>query len=126
MADDVNWQVEQIPDEDSVYMRADKDILSNGALQPGVFREHNGGMSVDWDKYSSPHETRGRAKNPSLNAIIEMKVDEIRSIQKLDVAHKPKPENRAHSDVIGLPTDSEDLTETRALLLRISTIVLSL
>lgn len=126
MADDVDWQVEHIPDEDSVYMRAHKDFLRNGLLQPGVFREHNGGMSVDWDKYCTPHETRSRAKNPSVNAVIEMDVGKIRRIQALDVIHRPKPENRAHSEVIGLPTESENLTETRALLRDVSTIVLSL
>jgi len=126
VADDVRWEIEYIPDEDSVYMRAHKDFMRSGVLQPGVFREHNGGMSVEWDKYSAPHEARNRAKNPSHNAVIEMDVAKIRQIQQLDVTHKPRAENRAHSEVIGLPKESEDLTETRTLLLRISTIVLSL
>jgi hypothetical protein len=126
MADDVDWQIEQIPDEDAVYMRVHKDFLRNRVLQPGVFREHNSGMSVDWDKYSTPQETRNRAKNPLVNAVIEMDVGKVRRIQELDVIHQPTPENRAHSEVIGLPTESETFTETRARLLDISTIVLSL
>jgi hypothetical protein len=126
MADDVNWQIEYIPDEDSAYMRAHRDFIRDGILQPGVFREHNGGMSVDWEKYSSAGDTRQRAKKPADNAVIELSVGGVRRINKLDVIHNPKPMNRAHSDVVGLPDDSENLTETRALLLGVSSIILAL
>jgi hypothetical protein len=67
MSDDVNWQAEHIPDEDSVYMRAHKHILRGKTLLPGIFRPHDGGMSVDWEKYSSPEECRQRARIPEEN-----------------------------------------------------------
>src|ERR1700736_356812 len=124
MADDVNWPVEQIPSNHSVYMRAHRGFIREGVLQPGVFREHNEGMSVDWEKYSSPEDTRQRAKKPSDNAVIELSVCEIRLINALDVKHKPETTNRSHSDVVGLPDDSADLTEVRTLLLAVSTIIL--
>jgi len=81
MADDIGWEIEHIPDEDCVYMRVRKDFPRNTVLQPGVFREHNSGMPVDWDKYSTPQETRSRAKNPLVNAVIEMNVGKLRRVQ---------------------------------------------
>ena len=126
MADDIGWEIEHIPDEDSVYMGVRKDFPRNTVLQPGVFREHNSGMPVDWDKYSTPQETRSRAKNPLVNAVIEMNVGKVRRVQELDVIHQPTLANRAHSEVIGLSKESETFTEKRTLLLGISTIVLSL
>lgn len=128
MAGDVIWQPEHIPDEDDVYMRAHRTHFRNGRLQPGVFQPHGGGMSTDWGKYSSPSQTRQRAANPPANAVIEMSVGGIRGIQKLDVLHTPDyaNSNRAHSDVLGLPDNREDLTEARVLLLGLSSIILAL
>lgn len=124
MANDVTWDVEHIPGEDSVYMRAHRDFIRAGVLQPGVFRQHDHGMSVDWEKYSSASDTRQRAKNPPDNAVIELLVGRIRLINALDVKHNPEPTNRAHSNVVGLPSDGEDLTEARTLLLGLSTVIL--
>ena len=126
MADDVIWTLEKIPDHDSVYMRAHTDFVRDGVVQPSVFREHKGAMSVDWKKYSTPQQTRDRAKIPSANAVIQMQAGEIRAIHNLKVEHRPMPTNRAHSDVLGLPSDNENLTEARVLLLACSTVVLSL
>lgn len=124
MADDVNWPVEDIPDDDSVYMRAHR-MFFRPTLQPGVFTPHGGGMSVDWEKYSSPEDTRQRAKNPDHNAVIRLPALGIRDINNLALEHTPEPENRAHSDVFGL-VNSEDLTEARILLLNLSRVVLDL
>jgi hypothetical protein len=128
MAGDVTWQTEHIPDDDHVYMRAHRMHFRNGGLQPGVFRPHGGGMSVDWEKYSSPRQTRQRAANPPENAVLEMSVGGIRGIQTLEVLHTPDSSNsnRAHSDILRLPEDGEDLTEARVLLLDLSSIVLAL
>jgi hypothetical protein len=87
-------------------------------------------MSVDWDKYSTPEETRQRAsRNPADNAIIRLPVVGVRDIGGLDVKHTPDhttgSENRAHSDVIGIPGGGEDLTEVRASLLDISRIAIN-
>jgi hypothetical protein len=124
MADDVRWQIEDIPDQDSVYMRAHRTYFRDGMLQPGVFKMHDGGMSVDWEKYSSAQNTRQRAKDPPANAVISLPVIDIRGIGSLDVRHTPEPDNRAHSDVIGLPDVREDLTEIRMLLLNVSKVAI--
>lgn len=125
MADEVNWPVEDIPDEDGLYMRAHKKFFPQNILQPGVFREHDGGMSVDWSKYSAPADTRACANNPSANAVICLLAGQIRSIQSLTVVHDPQPSNRAHSNV-DLPDHGENLTEARLELLRHATVVLPL
>ncbi len=58
-------------------------------------------MSTDWDKYSTAWETLGRARAPRDNAIIDMSVEDVRSIPGQTVEHCRTPENRAHTDVIG-------------------------
>lgn len=125
MPDGVNWQVEHIPDDADVFMRAHRMFFRNRVLQPGVFRPHGGGMSVDWKEYCSPEDTRQRAAGPQDNAVICLPVGGIRDISNLDVNHTPESMNRAHSDVVGFP-EGEDLTEVRALLLDASTVVVSL
>jgi hypothetical protein len=130
MADGVDWPAEYIPDEAETYMRAHRTHFRGKNLQPGVFRAHGGGMSVDWDKYSTPEETRQRASNPLDNAVIRLPVVGIRDISTLEVEHTPvcvlAHPNRAHSDVLGIPDGGEDLTEIRASLLDIARVVLSL
>lgn len=130
--DDIDWPVEHIPDEADVYLRAHRKHLRDRTLLPGVFQEHDGGMSVDWEKYSTPEETRQRARKPMDNAVVSLPVGGIRDIkirdtQILEVTHEPDTEspNQAHSEVFGLP-EGEDLTEVRMLLLDISTVVLHL
>ena len=125
MADEgLGFPVEEVPDADSLFMRAHRDHLRDGSLQPGVFVARDGGMSVDWAKYSTPEATRQRAKkNPENNAVIRMEAGGIRSIDNLDVKHSPEIDNRAHSDV-NLPDKREDLTKVRMLLRRIAEVVL--
>jgi hypothetical protein len=123
MADALDFPIENIPDADSVFMRAHKTYIRDGDLVPGVFREQDGGMSVDWDKYASPKDTKGRAKNPADNAVLSLSVAGIRKIRDLDVRHTPEPTNRAHSEV-DLPDDREELTEARLLLRRLAAIVI--
>ena len=128
MVDEIEpaWTVESIPDVDRVFMRAHEMHFRDGKLQPGVFRQHGDGMSVDWEKYSTPPETKGRAKKPSENAVVGFIVGVVRAIPSLEVQHKPERSNRAHSNVMGLPSHDPDLVEIRLKLLRISTVVLEL
>ncbi len=127
MADEVAWPVESIPDVDNVFMRAHRMHFRNGQLQPGVFRQHGDGMSVDWEKYTTPQETRHRAAKPPDNAVLGATAGGIRKIGGLQVQHKPERINRAHSNVLGLPPhDTPELIEFRVKLLRIATVVLAL
>ena len=127
MVDEVVWPIEPIPDADNVFMRAHRMYFREGELQPGVFRAQGDGMSVDWDKYSTAEETKKRAgKNPHDNAVVRMCAGRIREIAGLRVEHQPDRvgQNRAHSNVLGLPAHSTpDLVEVRLKLRRISTIV---
>ncbi len=125
MADELVWATEKIPDFDSVFMRAHETYFRDGELMPGVFTAKDGGMSVDWDKYSSKEETRKRAKNPAKNAVLSLSVGGVREIKGLDVEHRPEPKNRAHSE-IDLPDNHEDLTEIRVFLLRLAKIAIPL
>ena len=125
MPDTLDWPVEYIPDGDDVFMRAHRAFFRKKKLQPGVFRPHDGGMSVDWQKYSSPEDTRQRAKVPEDNAVICLPVVEIRAINKLTVIHTPQTTNRAHAEVLGFQ-EAEDITEMRMGLLGASIVVVSL
>ena len=127
MADELAWPIEIIPDGNSVFMRAHKAHFRDGVLQPGVFREQDGGMSVDWDKYGSAETTRQQAPKPADNGVLSMPVAGIRHIEGLKVEHTPEPLNRAHAEVFGLGlTDRERQTEMRLLLLGISQILIPL
>jgi hypothetical protein len=124
VVDQLEFAVEEIPDGDEVFMRAHQMFFPRGMLTPGVFRAHQGGMSVNWSKYASPQQTQQQAtKDPHNNAVLGLIVGSIRAIKGLDVKHSPEATNRAHSEV-ALPTNDEDLTEVRLLLLRICTIVI--
>ena len=127
MADELKWPIEEIPDADSVFMRAHRDNFRDGELQPGAFKDRGNGMSVNWDKYSSAQETKRQAtKTPDNNAVVIMVVRDIRDIDDLKVKHTPQPLNQAHSDVHGLLSGREHRTEMRLLLLGIADIVIPL
>jgi hypothetical protein len=112
------WPREHIPDDSSLFMRAHRQHIADGELGNGVFPRRVDGLSADWNKYSTPQETRERARNspPHDNAVISLSIGEIRKIPSLAVEHDPDndPEwpNRAHSLIKGLPT-APDLTRVR-------------
>ena len=107
-------------------MRVHKNqIDADGEPIPGAFRnrpQSTDGMSTDWEKYSSPAECRNRARNPRDNAVIQLKVEDIRQVPEQTVAHTPiyQPDaeppnlNRAHTDVYG-----EKDAEVRLKLMRV-------
>ena len=117
---------EELPDYHSLYMRVHIALLKKrnynltDDVPPNIFREHRGSMSTDWCKYSSPEETRAR-KDPNSNGVIGMNVGEVKNIPPLLVKHAPKPNNRAHTDIIGANQERKYRTnEIRVKLARIS------
>jgi len=101
------WPREVIPDSDRLFLRVHIRLLQpSQELHPGIFREHDGSMSVDWERYSTAEESRGRAGEPSANGVVTLVAGEVRSISGLAVEHSPDEErsNRAHSDVLGIST----------------------
>lgn len=97
------FPIEDIPDENFLYHRVHKAHYRDGILIPSmVFKNIDGAMSNDWSKYSTPEETRNRAKkNPENNGVLSMKVRDIRNIPNQNVLHAPLPENRSHTHIMG-------------------------
>lgn len=122
---EVSWEREDIPNDDSLYMRVHRNWLDQeGKPYPGFFRLRKGetGMSSDWDKYSSAEETHQRGRSPKEdNAVISMVVGDVRNIPEQDVIHTPISDNQAHTDITG-----EKTTEVRVFFGRIYQIMLPL
>ena len=102
------WEAEEIPDEDFLFMRVHHSYLDDdGEPIPGAFRNQPpkiGGMSTDWQKYSTPEQTIARARQPTANIIIEFLTGAVRKIPNQLVIHTPEVDNRAHTDVFGEKT----------------------
>jgi len=96
------WPKETIPDEDFLYMRVHRVHCSDGELEPDAFKDHQGGMSGDWSKYSTVLDTLERAtSDKNDNGVIQLNCGHIRAIPPLIVDHQPEPKNRAHTEVMG-------------------------
>ncbi len=128
-----SWSAEEIPDDATLYMRIHRQYIKpDGSLQSGCFRnrpDDSGGMSTDWDRYATPHDTRARARRPHENAVIAMNAGQIRTIPDQSIQHSPisghadVPDNRAHTDIHG---PKEQDPEVRRRFQRIATFVLPL
>jgi hypothetical protein len=110
----VAFPVEQVPDEAHLFYRVHKNDTADGEPIPGAFRDVGSAMSTDWEKYSTPSESRNRAKNPARVGVVRLVAEDVRRIEPLKVEHTPDyPTNRAHTDVFGQKT-----SEVRLKLLR--------
>ena len=108
---DHQWPIEDIPDEDYLYIRVHKGWFRDGLIVPGFFRnlpdEETGAMSTDWNRYSTPEALRARARKPEENAVGRFQVAIVRQMPEQTVHHSPiqnhptLPDNRAHTDVAG-------------------------
>jgi len=76
---------EDIPNEDRLYYRVHQTYLLMGELKPGVFREIGDGMSTDWAKYSTPLESRNRAKKPEKNGAPFKVVDSLHAQKNVHI-----------------------------------------
>ena len=110
------WPVEKIPIKSRLFYRIHETWIDEGEVNPGVFQqrgeETEKGMSTDWEKYSTPQQSRLRCKNPQKNGVINFITKDLRGLQ-LEVIHSPfiinepikkKPwikSNRAHTNVKG-------------------------
>jgi len=134
-----SWPIEHVPNSDEVYLRVHRslwtDALRTLALEPsGVspnwFRARDDStiveMSCDWSKYATPEETRNRVTpDQTLNAVIALHAETVRSVSEWDVRHSPDVErgNRAHCDLHG-PRSSH--TKARVLFARTARVALPL
>jgi hypothetical protein len=127
------WPVEEIPDDDTLYMRVHRQWMNDGSVLPGCFQnrpdEATGAMSSDWAKYATTEETRQRARRPEMNAVIALNAGQVRAIPEQHVVHSPVqhdpvlPDNRAHTDIAG-PKEADP--EIRRLFVRIASLVIAL
>jgi len=122
----LNWPVEDIPDEDYLYMWVNSKLLIPLQAAPSeipgeIFREHEGAMSTCWDKYATPSDALQWAKNPAENGIITLNVGDIRRIPPLEVVYAPDLIRRiqAHTNVYGVETKGKK-SEIRVKLSRIA------
>jgi hypothetical protein len=101
---------EEIPNTCKLYYRLHPRFIREGEWTPGVFFDIDGGMSVDWAKYSTPQQTKMRAiYSKGKHKIGEFIAGEVRQVPQT-VLHQPTsippdPPNQAHSEVIGIKTD---------------------
>lgn len=118
------WQAEEIPDTDDLYLRVHRNHLLDGELDFAAFRDQEPppgvvgkkGMSTHWSKYADPDWiVQNRARSPKDTGIVRLNVGEVRRIPRLSVEHTPRPDDRSHTDVYG-PKD----TQSRLLLMRAS------
>lgn len=106
----MTFNEEIIPNQDDLFMRVHKNsLIPYDKLHPGVFRDHNGGMSTNWSRYADANTTKEQARlygrDPNNYGVIEMNVGNIRGIENQEVIHNPRPENRAHTNVVGEKTE---------------------
>lgn len=132
------WEAEAIPDEDELYMRVHKNEVQGGEPILGVFRNRPDparpdrlpAMSTDWCKYSTPTDSRNRARSstPTDNGVLSLNVGKVRAIYRQSVEHTPRyrtpedpqaPNNRAHTDVAGPKSPKEAGPEERSRILQV-------
>lgn len=106
----MRWEVETIPDNHFVFRRIPDKLFKEGQISPGAFLNRGDGMSVDWQKYSTPEETRNRVSIQELDplefGVVKIEAVEIREIKNQILNHAPSKSNRAHSTVFG-PTNNK-------------------
>jgi hypothetical protein len=116
--------VELIPDVDGIYRRVHKTFIDQqNRLLPDAFKPIKGGISCDWSKYSTPAETRARARVPADNQVVILYVGEVRSYSPLDVIHSPSRANHAHCEITGLPDPNPARLQLQHKLIRHSAFV---
>lgn len=82
-------------------MRVHKNQIVDGEPMPIAFRNHNSGMSTDWNRYATPAETQRGSQAAQNYGVIVLGVGDVRSIPDQKVVHEPVDENRAHTEVFG-------------------------
>lgn len=119
-----------IPDGDNVYMRVHHQniILENNikVIRPVAFDPRGeGGLSVNWDRFSSPEMTQCGSPKPQANNVISMEVSKIRKLDSaLDVKHIPLDDNYSHSEIFNIPPRKPNGMKVRIQLMDISRWVL--
>jgi hypothetical protein len=98
---------EPIPDEAPLWRRVPA-FDAEGRATPAAFDvvDVDKGLSVDWGRYSTPAQTRGRVRVPGRFGIAELVAGPVRAIA-LSVQHTPSNTNDSHSTIGELASDPE-------------------
>lgn len=132
------WEVEDIPDEDTLYMRVLGREIKDDDIPEFAFSDRRGeGKSVDWCKYARPEFTRHGNQGADKYAVIAFRKGDICSFEELSVQHDPEPPvpesedlkervgNRAHANIHGLNIpEARRKTKIRADLRRMAQLVI--
>lgn len=105
------FEVEDIPNEDFVYVRVHRQNIdfTDLTIRPVAFdQKGDDGLSCNWSEYSTPISTQQMAlKNPHNNGVISFEVGVLRAIPfVLEVVHNPVENpipNQAHSLIRNMP-----------------------
>lgn len=81
-----------------------------------IFTEHKGGMSTNWNKYSSADRTRAQATNPGAVGVVAVVAENVTAVDGLEIHHRPLMFNRSHTDVVGIGEKGPQHTARRAAL----------
>ncbi|MBD3216234.1 MAG: hypothetical protein GF311_26710 [Candidatus Lokiarchaeota archaeon] len=121
-----------IPSQDDLYRRIPSKMYwlhikklgaSEGYIPPKIFTPVINGVSVEWERFTTPKFTRERYGDPKENGILKLNTGEVREIPH-DVKHTPlRPDNIAHSDIL-IPESGVEKTYARKELSKISEIII--
>lgn len=115
------WPIEDVPDDDLLFRHVHRTWRrKNGEIAPSAFvgrmtSPNAYELSTDWCRYSTPEDTRMRARNPMDCGVYEALVGQIRTVPGQSVVHAPVQndasmrDNRAHCDVIGPDQDDPEV-----------------
>lgn len=137
----MNWPIEEIPNEHFLFTRIFKGHLSKqdnlpkaDAFKNTPYGVDSNVLSSDWEKYISAKECRDFVKNfvnkktgipkePDDYFIWKMNVGKIRTelIPSQEVTHTPREYNRAHASIEGKKPENEGVNnaEFRSLIIEI-------
>ncbi len=96
-----------IPAEDELYRRIPKTTfwdlvkklgVTDDYIPPKIFKPENGGLSVDWERFSRPQWTQARKGNCENYGVLSMVTGSVREIP-LEVDYTPREDNPAHTDI---------------------------
>lgn len=132
----IRWQPfkpreEEIPDNAWLFRTAYMNqVRANGTIKPGAFvpkKNDRGRLSADWEKYSTPQQTRQRPAqhggDPERFGVVALKVGIIRTVPNQRVKHTPSRQNKAHSTIFGYFGEEDD-DEARRILARDARVVI--
>ena len=107
------FPVESIPDTAHVLRRILQIHHKNDDIEPAAF-DLAGGMSCDWERYSTAQQSIDRVPNKKIKfaGVVYFVCGKLQ-VEEFDVNHTPSNENRAHCTVSAENTEEKRTKLTR-------------